>query len=62
MKLYLVQHGETKPEVEDPQRGLTPKGEDEIKEVANIANHMDLSLSKIYHSGKLTLQRYLTKI
>jgi phosphohistidine phosphatase len=57
MKIYLVQHGEAKPEAEDPQRGLTNKGEDEIKKVAEIAQKMALTPSKIYHSGKLRAEQ-----
>lgn len=53
MKLYLVQHGQAKPEAEDPQRGLTPEGENEVKRVAAIAKKMALNPSVIYHSGKL---------
>jgi phosphohistidine phosphatase len=52
MKLYLVQHGEAKSEQEDPQRGLTSKGENEIKKVAALAKHLDLTPSIIYHGGK----------
>jgi phosphohistidine phosphatase len=53
MKLYLVQHGKAKTEAKDPQRSLTPKGENEVRIVANVAKQMGLNPSKIYHSGKL---------
>ncbi len=57
MRLYLVQHGQAKTEAEDPQRSLTPKGENEVKSVANIAQKMTLNPSKIYHSGKLRAEQ-----
>jgi phosphohistidine phosphatase len=52
MKLYLVQHGEAKSELEDPERSLTAKGKDEVDRVAQAARKMDVKLAKIYHSGK----------
>jgi len=36
MKVYLVQHGEAKAEAEDPQRGLTLKGENEIRKLVKV--------------------------
>lgn len=57
MKLYLVQHGEAKPEAEDPLRGLTPIGENEIKKVARMAKRMGLNPSKVFHSGKLRAEQ-----
>jgi len=53
MRLYLVQHGQAKSEAEDPQRGLTSQGDDEVKRVADVVKKMGLNPSKIYHSGKL---------
>ena len=52
VKLYLVQHGEAKSEAEDPQRSLTERGIDEVRNVAGVAKKMGLHPSKIYHSGK----------
>ncbi len=53
MKLYLVQHGEAKTEAEDPERPLSVRGENEVRRVAQAAQRMGLTPSKIYHSGKL---------
>jgi len=53
MKLYLVQHGEAKSEAEDPQRSLSEKGRVEVQNVAKMAKKLNLSPSKIYHSGKV---------
>ena len=53
MKLYLIQHGEAKPEAEDPERPLTVRGEEEVKKVALKAGNLNVLPSKIFHSGKL---------
>ncbi len=53
MKLYLVQHGEAKSEVEDPERSLTAKGEGEVRDVSKTATGLNIRPSKVYHSGKL---------
>jgi phosphohistidine phosphatase len=57
MKLYLVQHGESKSEIEDPQRDLTLKGESEVRKIADMAKRMGLNTSKLFHSEKLRAQR-----
>jgi phosphohistidine phosphatase len=57
MKLYLIQHGEAKPEAEDPERSLTPKGEEEVRRVAAVAKKMDIRVLKVYHSGKRRAQQ-----
>jgi phosphohistidine phosphatase len=53
MKLYLVQHGEAKTEMEDPERPLTLEGEVEVRRVARVANNLNVHPQRIYHSGKL---------
>jgi phosphohistidine phosphatase len=52
MRLYLVQHAESKPEAEDPNRGLTDKGETDVKKVAAFLKPLGLSVAAIWHSGK----------
>jgi len=52
MFLYLVQHGKAKREEEDPARGLTAKGVQDVREVAAYAREMNLRISRIFHSGK----------
>jgi len=46
MYLYLVQHGESKPREEDPDRSLTENG------ISQVASYTDISVKKIIHSGK----------
>ena len=53
MRLYLVQHGEAKPETEDPERPLTLRGTEEVTSVAGMLRKLHVRLSKIVHSGKL---------
>lgn len=57
MKLYLIQHGEAKKEIVDPERSLTEKGAEEVKKVAKIAKRLNIQSSKIYHSGKLRAEQ-----
>jgi phosphohistidine phosphatase len=53
MKLYLIQHGEARPENEDPERPLTDRGKGEVHRVSKVAEKMAVNPAKIYHSGKL---------
>lgn len=53
MKLYLIQHGEAKSEIEDPERSLTTRGEEQVKAISRIAAGLNITPSKGYHSGKM---------
>jgi phosphohistidine phosphatase len=57
MRVYLVQHGESKSEGEDPQRRLTDKGIGEVQKVANFLRPLKLSLDAVWHSGKARAQQ-----
>jgi phosphohistidine phosphatase len=52
MFLYLVQHGEAKSEEEDPARGLTEKGIQDVRGVSAYVKKLDVKVGRIYHSGK----------
>ena len=52
MELYLVQHGEAKPESEDPERPLTDRGEETVRRMAAWAAQVGLKVDEIRHSGK----------
>jgi phosphohistidine phosphatase len=52
MELYLVQHGEAKPESEDPERPLTDRGEETVRRMAAWAAQVGLEVDQIRHSGK----------
>jgi len=52
-ELYLVQHGKAKSEQEDPQRGLTDEGRQEVDRVASLLASAGVVLDRIEHSGKV---------
>jgi phosphohistidine phosphatase len=52
MELYLVQHGEAKPESEDPERPLTERGRREVERVARHAARTGARPAEIRHSGR----------
>src|SRR5512136_315471 len=52
MRLYLVQHGEARSELEDPERSLTPRGEEETRKISEAAKRKSICPKKIFHSGK----------
>ena len=57
MDCYLVQHGEPKPEQEDPARPLADRGRREVERVAQAAKHSGVEIAEIVHSGKLRAQQ-----
>ena len=57
MECYLVQHGEAKPEQEDPARPLTDRGRGEVERVAQAARRSGVGVAEILHSGKLRAQQ-----
>lgn len=52
MELYLVQHGEAKPETEDPERPLTERGTETVRRMATWAAQVGVRVALIGHSGK----------
>ena len=52
MALFLVQHGLTLPKDQDPEKGLSEKGFEDTKRIANVAVSYKIPVSKILHSGK----------
>jgi phosphohistidine phosphatase len=57
MRVYLVQHGESRPEEEDPQRGLTEEGVRNVQKVARFLGPLGLKLESVWHSGKHRAQQ-----
>jgi phosphohistidine phosphatase len=53
MEIYLVQHGEPKPESEHPERPLTDKGKAEVESVARYVARQGVEVAQIFHSGRL---------
>jgi phosphohistidine phosphatase len=53
VKLYLVQHGQAKPENEDPERPLTGDGLDAVARVARQSvEQLGVRPDRVVHSGK----------
>jgi phosphohistidine phosphatase len=57
MELYLVQHGASKPEAEDPQRSLTAEGERMVECLGAHLAALRLALDRIEHSDKRRAQQ-----
>jgi phosphohistidine phosphatase len=57
MRIYLVQHGESKSEEEDPQRHLTDRGIGEVRRVADFLRPLELTVETVWHSGKTRAQQ-----
>ena len=53
MRAYLVQHGKAKPSVQDPHRGLSGEGRQEVARIARFFAGLQISVGLIQHSGKL---------
>ncbi len=52
MRAYLVQHGKARSADEDPNRGLTGEGREEVRRVAEFLAGLRITVSLIQHSGK----------
>jgi phosphohistidine phosphatase len=57
MLLYLVQHGEAKKKEEDPSRGLTVKGINDVEKVSGYMSELTVQVDQIFHSGKLRAEQ-----
>jgi phosphohistidine phosphatase len=58
MQIYLVQHGESKPEEIDPERRLTENGARAIQKVTDfLRTSGGLQVDAIWHSGKPRAQQ-----
>jgi phosphohistidine phosphatase len=60
MTLLLVQHGEAKPETEDPERSLTERGAEIVGRMAAWAARMGIKVDQIRHSGKRRAEQTAT--
>jgi phosphohistidine phosphatase len=60
MTLFLVQHGEAKPETEDPERSLTDRGAETAEQMADWAARMGIKVDQIRHSGKRRAEQTAT--
>ena len=53
MRLYLVQHGKSLSEEEDPRRPLSPEGREETRHLASWLQKVGIRVPEIWHSTKL---------
>ncbi len=56
MKLYLMRHGEALSSQQDPQRGLSEKGKQDVQRVAAYLAEQNIHVAHIFHSGKKRAQ------
>ncbi len=52
MIVILIRHGEAKSPNDDPLRGLTDIGKEQVGSVASKLKSRDINIAKIFHSGK----------
>ena len=52
MALYLVQHGKSLSEEQDPERGLSQEGYTDVNRIADVARSYGVQPAAIKHSGK----------
>ena len=52
MAFYIVQHGLSLPKDQDPEKGLAPKGMEDVKRIAEVAQNYGVVVECIVHSGK----------
>jgi phosphohistidine phosphatase len=57
MELYLMQHGESVAESEDPARPLTEAGRAAVQRVATRARSAGVHIDRCLHSGKLRAEQ-----
>jgi len=53
MEIYLVRHGEAKPDYEDPSRPLSDQGRRQVEKIARAAAAKRIQVTEILHSDKL---------
>jgi phosphohistidine phosphatase len=52
MHLYIMRHGDAKPKNEDPERGLSDRGREEVSAVSGVLSRTGAEIDEIWHSGK----------
>lgn len=52
MSVFLVQHGQNLPKNQDSEKGLSDRGREETRKIAEVAAGYGVKISRIFHSGK----------
>ncbi len=60
MTLFLVQHGEAKPEIEERARSLTERGTETVGLMVDWAARTGITVDEIRHSGKRRAEQTAT--
>jgi len=60
MQVYLVQHAEATSKQVDPERPLTERGWEDVRNVAALAAKLGVEVTQIRHSGKLRAEQTAT--
>lgn len=53
MRLYLIQHGLSLPEEEDPEKSLSQEGNEQTQKMAEFLKKKNVKVDAIWHSPKL---------
>ncbi len=51
MPLYLVQHGKSLSKAQDPEQGLSPEGEADVRRIGEVARGYGVTVGEVVHSG-----------
>lgn len=57
MKLYLVQHADALSKADDPDRPLSPKGQQAAADMAVYLKKANITVEEVVHSGKLRAEQ-----
>ena len=60
MNLYLVQHGTAVTKDIDPDRPLSPQGEQDVRQLAEFLDKCGVHVERLLHSGKLRARQTAT--
>lgn len=52
MAIYLVQHAQSLPRDQDPEKGISKQGRADTERIAGVAKGYHVAVSEICHSGK----------
>jgi phosphohistidine phosphatase len=57
VRVYLVQHGKARSADEDPNRGLSDEGREDVALAAHFLKNRRISVALIQHSGKMRAEQ-----
>jgi phosphohistidine phosphatase len=57
MTIFLVQHGKCLSKAQDPEKGLSEQGGDDVRRIAQVASNYGIVVDEVLHSGKKRAQQ-----